>query len=468
MLELLQMHDECSPAIIDCAGGRVVRYGELALRVAQAAECLRSRAGRGLVVHACTNTADSIVLYLACLEARHPVLLLDSAARKSLDGIIQSYRPEVVLLPPAMDAVPEAMSEGSFPGTGYRIFCLASDIERVQPHAELALLLTTSGSTGTPKLVRLALRNVLSNARSIISYLGLEPGERSIQGLPMHYSYGLSLINSHLLSGGTVVLTPHSFITPEFWSDFDRTGCTSFAGVPYMYDALNRVRFDPAVHRSLRTMTQAGGGLRHDLIALYERRATAAGIRFFVMYGQTEATARIAYVPPDRLHDKIGSIGIPVPDGHMRMGPVDGFDSCELVYSGPNVMMGYAESAADLTRGDELNGILHTGDLVECDADGFFYIVGRLNRFAKLFGRRFSLSDIENELETRFRIRTAVIDDSQRLRIFVEAGGVVDIASLSGHVARSLRVPPKFISVDTISAIPLTSSGKKDYQALSS
>ncbi|HWR53681.1 MAG TPA: AMP-binding protein [Bryobacteraceae bacterium] len=467
MIELLQTHNEDLPAIANCAGEGVIRYGQLILRVAQAAEYLRSHAARGMIVHACTNTADSIVLYLACLEAGCPVLLLDSTARDSLYRVIQSYRPEVVLLPPAVDAVPRAMSEHSFPGTDYRISHLLSQ-ESVQPHADLALLLTTSGSTGTPKLVRLTLRNVLSNARSIIAYLGLEPGERSIQGLPMHYSYGLSLINSHLLCGGTVVLTPHSFITPEFWSDFDRTRSTSFAGVPYMYDALNRVRFDPAAHPSLRTMTQAGGGLRRDLIASYEQSAAAAGIRFFVMYGQTEATARIAYVPPERLRQKVGSIGIPVPGGHMQMAPVEDFDSCELVYSGPNVMMGYAESAPDLARGDEMNGVLHTGDLVQCDAEGFFYIVGRLNRFAKLFGRRFSLSDIENELETTFRIRTAVIDDSQRLRIFVEEGGIIDLASLSGHVARSLRVPPKFISVDTIPTIPLTSTGKKDYRALSS
>ena len=181
----------------------------------------------------------------------------------------------------------------------------------------------------------------------------------------MHYSYGLSVLNSHLVAGGTVVLTPHSFMRPEFWRDADQERATSFAGVPYMYETLHRLRFDPARHPTLRTFTQAGGALRRDLIAHFHGRVTEAGARLVVMYGQTEATARISYVPPERLGEKIGSIGIPIPGGTLRLERVEGLETgaSELVYEGENVMLGYAESLADLGLGDVQQGVLRTGDL---------------------------------------------------------------------------------------------------------
>ena len=147
--------------------------------------------------------------------------------------------------------------------------------------------------------------------------------------------------------------------------------------------------------------------------------------------------------------------------------PVDGAADCELVYSGPNVMLGYAESAVDLSSGDQLNGTLHTGDLVRRDSEGFFYLTGRLGRFAKLFGRRISLADVETELETAFPVRAAAIEENQRLCVFLEREGDVEPAAVASRLARCLRVPRKFISVSGVAALPLTANGKKDYKALS-
>jgi acyl-CoA synthetase (AMP-forming)/AMP-acid ligase II len=312
----------------------------------------------------------------------------------------------------------------------------------------------------------LAERNVLANAVSIAEYLELGPGERAIQSLPMYYSYGLSVLNSHLVSGGTVVLTSDSFIRPEFWKVVDHHSCTSFAGIPYMYETLHRLRFDPARHSSLRTLTQAGGGLKPDLISHFHGLTTKVGMRFVVMYGQTEATARISYVPPGRLGEKIGTIGIAIPGGHLSLREIPGESMCEMIYRGPNVMMGYAECQADLALGDELKGELPTGDLAVQDGDGYFRLVGRLNRFAKLFGRRISLEDVERSLENTFKVPVAVVEGDNLLRIFMEGLVLAKPEEVVHAVCEQLAVPPKAIEIRNVEQLPRTGNGKKNYSAL--
>jgi acyl-CoA synthetase (AMP-forming)/AMP-acid ligase II len=284
----------------------------------------------------------------------------------------------------------------------------------------------------------------------------------------MYYSYGLSVLNSHLVAGGTVVLTPHSFLRPEFWRDADAERATSFAGVPYMYETLFRLRFDPARHPTLRTLTQAGGALRRELIAHFHARATASGARLVVMYGQTEATARISYVPPDRLADKIGAIGVPIPGGRLRLEALDRGDApgAELIYEGDNVMMGYAESPADLALGDVQRGVLRTGDLGTVDDEGFFSVVGRLKRFAKLFGRRVSLEDVEREVESAFPVRAIATETGEGLRVCATEEPAVGDDALVAHLARFLAVPPAAILVRRVAELPLTATGKKDYKAI--
>jgi acyl-coenzyme A synthetase/AMP-(fatty) acid ligase len=218
----------------------------------------------------------------------------------------------------------------------------------------LALILTTSGSTGNPKLVRLTAAAVRANAASIATALDIDGDDVAPTTLPLFYSYGLSVLTSHLLSGATVVLDRRNLTTPDFWGAIDRYGATSLAAVPYQYALLQRLRFAPDRYRRLRTLTQAGGPLRPELVADFHRRMSAVGGRLFVMYGQTEATARMTVLPPKLLPEKIGSVGFPVPGGCVTIGA----DTGEVMYQGPNVMMGYAETAADLARGDDLCGRL--------------------------------------------------------------------------------------------------------------
>jgi acyl-CoA synthetase (AMP-forming)/AMP-acid ligase II len=462
--DVLRHRDESLAVVVPAQGARLT-YAELGTRVDEVAERLVGSLGeRALVFLAPGPDLQAVLLYLGCLRAGLPVCLAEPQA-DPLARLARAYQPSLILAPETL-ATPEGWVPAPSPTPGYLAARPQRPVDQAL-HPDLELLLTTSGSTGSPKLVRLTGRNLAANANAIAQYLEIGPGERAVQSLPMHYSYGLSVLNSHLLAGGTVILTPHSFMRPEFWRDADEQGATSFAGVPYMYETLHRLRFEPARHPTLRTFTQAGGALRRDLIAHFHARAAQAGARLVVMYGQTEATARISYVPPERLGEKVGAIGIAIPGGRLRLEPLDGGEgaAAQLVYEGENVMMGYAETAADLELGDVQHGVLRTGDLGTVDDDGYFSLVGRLKRFAKLFGRRVSLEDVERELESLFPVRAIAVDAGDRLGLHVATDGAVDDQAMVSHLARFLAVPPAAIVVRRVAELPLTAAGKKDYKA---
>lgn len=400
MIEALSFTSD-APALFVGRDDAAISYRELGHQVDAVRDLLRRGSRPALAFQFLPNGVAAVSSYLACLAEKIPLGLSEPAAGVR-SRIIDAYKPSLVFLPsgetPGMAGYEQV---GELPhGAAVVWQCTGEGAYVHVAHPELALLLATSGSTGDAKFVRLSGANMLANACSIATYLGLAPGEIAIQSLPLHYSYGLSVLNSHLLAGATVALTSHSFIRPEFWRVVDGCRCTSFAGVPYMYETLHRLRINPAEHNSLRTMTQAGGHLRVDFVRYFHEAAMNRGARFFVMYGQTEATARIAYVPPERLSEKYGSIGIAIPNGRLWLEVVDGEPAQQqLFYSGPNVMMGYANGPADLARGDELGGILATGDLAECDGDGYFRLTGRMARIAKLFGKRINLAGVETEVE---------------------------------------------------------------------
>lgn len=446
--------------------GHPIRYGELDEWVEANRQLLRGLPRPALAFQFAPNSAGAVAAYLACLAERLP-LGLGEPAINSRARVIEAYVPTALILPEKETAPGQYEVVGGMSGGELRLWRRRSGAYHVTPHRDLALLLATSGSTGDAKFVRLSLANLLANARSIATYLGLGLGEIAVQSLPMHYSYGLSVVNSHLFAGATVALTSHSFLRPEFWRVVDECRCTSFAGVPYMYETLHRLRWQPSRHASLLTLTQAGGHLRADLVRHFNDSAKENDARFFVMYGQTEATARIAFVPPERLAAKVGSIGVAIPGGELWLEPVEGDTGMQqLYYRGANVMLGYATEPADLERGDDQRGVLVTGDLAERDADGFFRITGRLARFAKLYGKRINLAGVEAEIEKMFSLRTAALDGGDRLRVLLEASNESDTVKVRAYLADWLGVPPPAINVAPITQIPLTASGKKDYKAL--
>ncbi len=416
---------------------------------------------KSLIFNFCRNDFRSVSVYLAALESGQPVALLDDNLRDELkQHLLDLYRPEFVS---ASSAPHDAVAEFA-PGLWRTSSPFGGGL-----HPDLSLLLSTSGSTGSPKFVRLTCRNVEANATSIAQALSIRPDDRAIASLPIHYSYGLSVLNTHLLTGASMVLTDDGLTAPTFWEAIRHHACTSFAGVPYSYSILNRLGMDSLHVPSLHTLTQAGGKLNNDLIAKFSAQMNARAGRFFVMYGQTEATARIAILPSASLPAKLGSAGVAIPEGLISIESEEGIaaptgDVGELVYRGPNVMMGYATSRDDLALGDVLGGVLRTGDMASLDAEGFVYMAGRAKRDAKLFGLRINLDEVEDML--RKHGATAVISRDEKLRIFCEYGDDASFERYRKELAATLQINHRAFEFLRIEKLPTKGSGKIDYQSL--
>jgi acyl-CoA synthetase (AMP-forming)/AMP-acid ligase II len=441
-------------AVIDQERG-AVSYA----RLAQRADALGAHAAPGgaksLVFCLCDNNLESLTGYLGLLRARAVPLLLNAGIHSDLyDKLLAAYRPAFAWHP-----------RGHAAGRGREVFADGDYVltetgfgTETQLHPDLALLLTTSGSTGSPRLVRLSTTNIASNAASIAGYLGIDADERPITTLPMNYSYGLSIVNSHLLCGATLLLTKRTLMDKAFWEFLKTERATSMGGVPYVYEMLKRLRFGRMDLPSLRTMTQAGGRLSVELVREFAALCAEKQIRFFVMYGQTEATARMSYLPPELVLEKAGSIGIAIPGGSFALA-----DDGELVYRGPNVSLGYADDAADLARGDDNGGVLHTGDVAQCDADGLYTIVGRKKRMLKLFGNRINLEDVER-MVADLGYDCACAGEDDRLRIHTTDAD--NHTAIRAFVAERTGINPSAFSVHHIAAIPRNEAGKILYSAL--
>ncbi|GGU04299.1 AMP-dependent synthetase [Streptomyces coeruleorubidus] len=423
-------------------------YGELAERVAGTAERLGSV--RRLVLLAGANRVDALVTYLAALSAGHPVLLVPGDNESTIRSLTEAYAPDVV-------ACPEA--DGTWTLT---------ERHRTGVHAlhpDLALLLSTSGSTGSPKLVRLSHENLQANAESIATYLGIDDTDRAATTLPMHYCYGLSVIHSHLLRGAGLILTERSVSEAAFWDEFRAGRGTSLAGVPYTFDLLDRIGFAHMELPRLRRVTQAGGRLAPERVAHYAESGRRSGWQLFVMYGQTEATARMAYLPPQLAAERPEAVGVPIPGGSFRLLPTDGHgpDVGELLYSGPNVMLGYAESPADLALGRTVEE-LRTGDLARRAPDGLYEIVGRRSRFAKILGLRIDPQRVESLLEEH-GITAYCAGDGEALAV-AALGRAGEQARIRRLVAEECGLPSRAVRVRVLDRLPRLATGKPDYEAV--
>ncbi|MEH0843746.1 AMP-binding protein [Micromonospora sp. CPCC 205711] len=431
------------PAVVTAAG--TMSYAELAARVDDVARRLGGH--RRLVLVAGANTVDALVTYLGALRGGHPVLLVpgDGPATAALT---RAYDPDVVAGP----------VDGTWTLTERRAGS-AHDL-----HPDLALLLSTSGSTGSPKLVRLSPDNLQANAEAIAGYLGVRQSDRAATSLPLHYCYGLSVVHSHLARGAALVLTDRSVADDCFWELFRAARATSLAGVPYTFDLLDRVGFAAMNLPHLRYVTVAGGRLAPEKVVRFAELGRRAGWDLFVMYGQTEATARMAYLPPDLALTRPEAIGVPVPGGRFRLAPVadqpDGVG--ELVYTGRNVMLGYAESPADLASGRTVEE-LHTGDLARRGPDGLWELVGRRSRFAKILGLRVDPQRVEALLAAH-GVAAACLGADDELLVAVAGEG--EPGRVRRLVAREVGLPPRAVRVLSLAELPRLANGKVDHPAL--
>lgn len=449
-------------AVID-TDGRRVSYKELSLMV----DCLSNNlASRTLLFCLCDNTLGALVGYLACLRAGAVPLMLDNALDATLaQDLFAVWKPGYVWQPVNRTVSGEVILNHA----GYVL--VATGEPSPEMPDELGLLMTTSGSTGSPKLVRQTYRNLQANCDSIVDYLDISLHERPVAYLPMNYVFGLSIINSHLAVGATLLLTKASPLQSQFWQFIKTHQATSLSGVPYTFEMLNKLRFMRMALPHLTTLTQAGGKLAPVLQDAFAHWAKQENKRFFVMYGACEATSRMGFLPPDLCIDKNGAMGQAIPGGRFELLDAQGQVITqndvvgELVYYGDNVSLGYAICREDLARGDDNRGRLVTGDMASRDAGGIYTIVGRKKRFLKVFGNRVGLDDIEHRIKASFAgIECAAGGEDDHIRVWITE------SYSPGEVKQFLTGIFQFhhsaFDVRQIETIPKNAAGKTLYAQL--
>jgi acyl-CoA synthetase (AMP-forming)/AMP-acid ligase II len=439
-----------SLALVD-ADGRSWDYATLSARADQARQALGGV--RRLVFLEAPSRSEMVAAYLGCLAGHHPVYLFHPSDREKTLALAEKYRPNAII---------------DFANGEWNIDWRHRDA--IELHPDLRLLLSTSGSTGSAKFVKLSQKNIHANAESIAQYLQLTASERAITVLKLHYSYGMSVLNSHLVRGGALILNEASVTEPQFWQAFRTYGATSFAGVPYTFETLQRMDVPYGELKTLRYATQAGGRLAPELVRDYAERFNRYGWRFYVMYGQTEAAPRIAYLPPDKTAAFPHCIGIPIPGGEIVLldeagEPVAAADTPgQLSYRGPNVMMGYAETTADLAS-DETPAQLLTGDIACRNSEGLFYIVGRSARFVKPFGVRVNLDEVEADFR-KWEPNSVCTGDDNGIVIAIVKDSAEDRAAAIAALAARCNLAEFVFSIAEFDELPRLGNGKYDYQAI--
>jgi acyl-CoA synthetase (AMP-forming)/AMP-acid ligase II len=466
---------EREPAVRDDRGHVWVAREEIRAATLGLAKIIASERKR-LVFLFCGNSRETLIGLLAAAAANHAVALIDpSLAEDKLGALIVAYQPELV---PSAPDIGEKLRDltgalgdcHSYESRAGIVEWMARDAAStpVDINPALQLLLSTSGTTGSQKYVRLSRDAVVANARQIAQALEIDERSIGIAHLPLHFSYGLSVVTSHLAVGGRVYLVNDSIASPSFWSKVANVGGSHFPGVPFHYAALARLGAS-LVPNSVKAFTQAGGALDPRIQAKIHDWATLRGGQFFVMYGQTEASPRMTTLQHADFSRKPGSVGVALAGGRLSIvddkgapRPADAIGA--VVYEGPNVMLGYAMSRADLGKGDEMTGRLETGDLGRIDAEGFLYLTGRTKRFAKIAGYRLGLDEIEQELFAVCSV--ACFDLGEKIAVVHEQESETALKARVRELAANYKVPSSSFSLLKTAQIPRAASGKINYAQL--
>jgi len=462
------------------SGVEQVSHNESYLIVNRLATSLVEKIGMGkTVLLLADNTTFFIVTYLAIIRSGNIVVPIDPKSPEKdilyfadiCDFAIiftqDKYSIKIHSMIPGIDIVTEK---------NYRSLSKEVSLLPETSDEDLAAIIFTSGSTGEKKGVMLSHGNLIENTASILEYLDLKATDRVCVVLPFFYCYGLSLLHTHIKAGGSVVLSNHPFIGGAL-RDIDKYECTGFAGVPSTFQILiARTKFLTEKLPTLRYFTQAGGKLPNKFIRMIAEAFPDK--KFIVMYGATEATARMSYLPAEMCLSKIGSIGTGIPGVKLKVvtegRDVQPGEVGEIIAAGKNIMQGYY---MDPQGTDEVlvDGWYHTGDLGTVDEDGFIYVVGRSKNIIKCGGFRVSPYEIEGEICKIPEVEDVAVvgrEDNilgEAIIAFIKSS-TSDPAALQKSVQEfcrrmfpSHKIPQE---IHILKELPLTSSSKVDREKL--
>ena len=452
-----------SVAAIDAQGASLT-YGALRLFAGEAGRLVPRRSLLFLLVE---NNVGGIAWTIGNICAGNVPLILNAHLDEGLyQSLYDLYQPPYV-------CVPEGMAEKfdyETVVTRYGYTLLKTGCEACPMNDELSHLLPTSGSTGSPKLVRHKYENIEAAALNISTFFELTDKDRPLMVLPLYYTMGLSMVFSHFYVGATVLITNQSMTDRGFWQFIKEQRATSFTGVPYSYEILNLMRFFRMNLPDLELLTQGGGRMPKELNLKFAAYCRDNGKRWIATYGQSECTARMAWLPAKWAVEKVGSIGIAVPNAQLSLIDMEGkaiitpYTEGEMCYRGKNVTMGYARSREDLLLGDERHGFIRTGDLAYRDEDGCYYIVGRMGRFLKLFGMRVGLDECEQIVKGKFGIACACVGTDEKMLVYITDERYA--GEVKAELVARLRLVASSHEVRVISEIPKNEAGKTLYAQL--
>ena len=462
MILELQHIDPQRIAAID-SNGDELRYAE----IGQLAQHINSTIPmRSLCFLLVENNVGGIAWTMSMLESRKLVpLILNAKTEETLyQQLVQTYQPTYICAPDHVAVQGEVVDCQH----QYTLTKISDSTPTL--HSELSHLLPTSGSTGSPKLVRHKYENIEAAGLNISTFFELKETDRPLMVLPLYYTMGLSMVFSHLRVGATILITGLSMTDPNFWKFIKEQQATSFTGVPYSFQILNLMRFFRMDLPHLELLTQGGGKMPTDLNVKFAEYCRDNGKRWIATYGQSECTARMAYLPAKWALDKVGSIGIAVPNGELSLMDTEGHPITsphtegEMCYRGKNVTMGYAREQADLALGDERNGFIRTGDLAYFDEDGCYYIVGRMGRFLKLFGMRVGLDECEQIVQTDCGIECACVGTDEKMIVYITNADKQN--EVKDTLVQKTHIVATSFQIRVVEEIPKNEAGKKLYSQL--
>lgn len=422
---------------------------------------------RSLMFILTENNVGGIVWVMAAILSGNVPLILSAHTEASLLATLtDTYLPQYICAPAQMtESGIEQVEADEF---GYKLRSTGAPAANLHP--DLSHLLPTSGSTGSPKLVRHKYENIEAAGLNISTFFELTDKDRPLMVLPLHYTMGLSMVFSHIKVGATILITDLSMTDPRFWKFLKEEKATSFTGVPFSYEILDKMRFTRMKLPDLTLLTQGGGKMPHDLNLKFAEYCRDNGKKWIATYGQSEGTARMAWLPPEYAISKIGSIGIAVPNGRLSLRDAEGVEILEspaegeMCYEGKNVTMGYARCREDLELGDERKGFLTTGDIAYRDADGFYFIKGRMGRFLKLFGNRIGLDECEQIVKGVVSCECACTGTDEKLIVYLTSESEAEKAKSA--IIEAVHLPANVIEIRTIESLPKNEAGKILYSKL--